>query len=322
VEILILHPGALGDILLSLPAVSLVRNKFPSARITVAGNIDHLAPAMSGYAESVVSLSALPLHHLYAHGALPEEDARFWRSYDRIVSWTGAGDPEFTRNFCEIHPNIRISSWRPAFAEPRHVTQLFVDSLGEDISQGAKAEPPRVFPDVNLCEEGKRWLIARGWNGREPLTALHPGAGSKTKRWPLARYVELARHLVFQEKRKLLVIEGPAEQGLAKEMMQALPEAAAIPIESVNLNLLAAVLAQCAAFIGNDSGIAHLAAAIGAPSTVLFGPTLPQHWAPLGQHVTVLRNARNCEACASSGSTHTCLENITVEEVLFSLNLD
>jgi ADP-heptose:LPS heptosyltransferase len=308
VEILVLHPGALGDIILSLPAVSLLRNKFPSARITIAGNIDHFAPVMSEYAESVLSLSTLPLHHLYARGPLPEAEVRFWKSFDWIVSWTGAGDPEFTKNFQATHPNVCIASWRPMPGELRHVSQLFVDSLGADISYGVKAESARITLDSKVLEEAKQWLLARGWNGRDPLIALHPGAGSTTKRWPLVHFVELARHLVFQEKRKLLVIEGPAEPGLAKEITQALPEAAAIPAQLLNLNLLAAVIAQCAIFIGNDSGIAHLAAALGIRSVVLFGPTLPQHWAPLGQHVTVLRNADSC------------LASITVEEVIQNLN--
>jgi ADP-heptose:LPS heptosyltransferase len=320
VEILILHPGGLGDIILSLPAVALLRSKFSSARITIAGNIDHLAPVISCYAESIVSLSILPLHHLHTNDPLPEAEKRFWKSFDRIVSWTGAGDPEFTRKFQEIHPGVCIASWRPAPGESRHVSQLFIDSLGTSIPPRAQAVPALIFLDSKLREEGKQWLTARGWNGRDLLTALHPGAGSQTKRWPLARFIELARHQVFQKKRKLLIIEGPAEQGLAKEITQALPANAAIPMESVNLNLLAAVVAQCAAFIGNDSGIAHLAAALGIPSIVLFGPTLPRHWAPLGKHVTVLRNARGCEACASSGPNHTCLEDLTLEEVVQNAN--
>ena len=129
VEILIIHPGGLGDVVLSLPAVASLRNAFPAARVTVAGNVDHLVPVLSGYAERVLSLSALPLHHLYGPGSVPESVVRFWRSYDRIVSWTGGGDREFTRKFKEIHPNVIIASWKPAPGEAKHVSQLFVDSL-------------------------------------------------------------------------------------------------------------------------------------------------------------------------------------------------
>jgi ADP-heptose:LPS heptosyltransferase len=316
VEILILHPGGLGDIILSLPAVALIRESCPSARITLAGNIDHLAAIVSGYADRIVSLATLPLHHLYAGDSLPEPEVRFWKSFDRIVSWTGSGDPQFAGNFRKIHPNVCIAPWRPQPGGTRHVSQLFVDSLDIGFSFGTKPEPVSILLDSKLRNEGKQWLIDRGWNGQDPLTALHPGAGSKTKRWPLTRFIELAQQLTHQEKRKLLIIEGPAEPELAKEIAQALSEINVIRAESLPLNLLAAVMSQCGAFVGNDSGIAHLAAALELHAVVLFGPTLPQHWAPLGQNVVALRDAHGCEGCASSGNNHTCLESIKVEDIL------
>ena len=222
-EILIIHPGGLGDVVLSLPAVALLRNEFPAARVTVAGNIDHLVPVMSGYAERIISLSALPLHHLYAPGSVPESVVKFWRSYDRIVSWTGGGDREFTRKFKEIHPNVIVASWRPAPGEAKHVSQLFVDSLAIEDGAAAKAVPTPVLLNSNLRAEGKEWLVEHGWNGRDSLTALHPGAGSKAKRWPISRFISLAQHLALQEKRKLLIIEGSAERGLAEQIVSALP---------------------------------------------------------------------------------------------------
>ncbi len=320
-ETLILHPGGLGDIILSLPAIALVREHCPSARITLAGNVDHLAAIVSGYAEKIVSLSTLPLHRLYAQDPPPEPDVQIWRSFDWIVSWTGSGDPDFIRNFGEIHANVRIAPWRPKTGEKRHVSRLFIDSLGMGVSSEMKPAPAPIYLNPVLRGEGRSWLTERGWDGRDPLIALHPGAGSITKRWPLVRFIHLARHLVLQEKRKLLIIEGPAEQSLAKQVAQALSSADGILAESLPLNLLASILGQCSSFIGNDSGIAHLAAALGVRSLVLFGPTPPQHWAPLGQHVTVIRNKLDCEGCAAGGKLHTCLENITVADVIRRLSL-
>ena len=315
-EILILHPGGLGDIILSLPAIALIRSQYPSARITIAGNLDHLAAIVSNYAEKVVSLSNLPLHRLYTHEPIPETDVRFWKSYDRIVSWTGSGDPAFAANFHRIHPNVCVTRWQPKPDEARHVSQLFVDSLDFNVPSGREVIPARLHLDSKLREEGKEWLIARGWNAPDPLIALHPGAGSESKRWPLARFVDLARLLALQEKKRLLIIEGPAERNLAQQMVRALPEIALIRAESIPLNLLAAVFLQCHGFVGNDSGIAHLSAALNVPSVVLFGPTQPRHWAPLGSNVIILRNTHGCEACASRGSEHICLANISLEEVI------
>jgi ADP-heptose:LPS heptosyltransferase len=316
VKILIIHPGGLGDIILSLPAVALLRRRFPSALITVAGNIDHLVPVMSEYAGSTISISTLPLHHLYVSDPVPEAAVTFWRSFDLVISWTGGGDPEFVKRFNEIHPKVCVASWRPGPAEARHVSQLFVDSL--DLGNGgkAKASSTPVLLNSELKAEGKEWLIAHGWNGLDSLTALHPGAGSSTKCWPVSHFIRLAQHLALLEKRNLVIIEGSAERGLSEQIVSTLPKDGAIVFDAMNLNLLAAVVAQCGLFIGNDSGVAHLAAALSVRCVVLFGPTLPQHWAPLGRDVTILRDAQGCEGCASNGKDHVCLENLTVEDVI------
>jgi ADP-heptose:LPS heptosyltransferase len=322
VEILVLHPGGLGDIILSLPAIALLRRRFPSAKLTIAGNLDHLAAVGAGHAERMVSLSTLPLHYLHAPGEVPEAEVRFWKSFDRIISWTGSGDPEFVRKLKQIQPAACIVSWRPGPQEQRHVSQLFVDSLGYEIHLGAGATPADILLDPNTRNEGAQWLAGQGWNGRDRLVALHPGAGSRLKRWPLSRFIELARRLALQENTRLMIIEGPADSGLAEQMAAALPGTQAISLQSVPLNLLAALIGRCKVFVGNDSGIAHLAAGLGVPTVVLFGPTLPQHWAPLGKHVVALRDPRGCEACATTQGEHTCLDNISVEDVLRNLTLE
>jgi ADP-heptose:LPS heptosyltransferase len=305
VEIIVLHPGALGDIILSLPALALLRQR--SVTITMAGNLDYLAVVAGGYADNIISLSTVPLHRLYSGGPLHATDVEFWRRYDRIVSWTGAGEPEFTARLKKIHPEACVASWRPEPGERRHVSQIFADSLGIEIA--APLKPPRVKLSGPALERGSRWLFEKGWNGRAPLVALHPGAGSETKRWPARRYAELARYLVQNDSR-LLIIEGPAETGLAGQIARTLPSEAVITAESQPLELLAAAMNHCTLFIGNDSGLAHLAAALDVRSVVLFGPTLPQHWAPLGSHVTILRNAAGC------------LEGISVEEVIRNWRLN
>ncbi len=151
---------------------------------------------------------------------------------------------------------------------------------------------------------------------------MHPGAGIRRPNdGRLRDSCSLAQHLALEEKRKLLIIEGSAERGLAEQIVPALPAGAAIVMDAMSLNLLAAVVAHCDLFVGNDSGVAHLAAALKVRCVVLFGPTLPQHWAPLGHDVRVLRHTQGCEGCVTGGNSHTCLENITVEEVIQNLKL-
>jgi heptosyltransferase-3 len=311
VEILVLHPGALGDIILSLPAIALLQSPF--ARITFAGNLDYLAVAAGGYADKVISLSTAPLHRLYSGEPLYGADVQFWRRFDRVISWTGAGNPEFAARLKEIHPEACVASWRPGPGETRHVSQIFADSLGTGVS--AKIKPPRIVLGESTGRWGKQWLSEKGWNSREPLVALHPGAGSEAKRWPGLRFSKLAQYLV-QQNVKLLIIEGPAETGLAGQIARTLPPGATIKAESEPLDLLAAAIGNCNMFIGSDSGLAHFAAALDVRSIVLFGPTSPQNWAPLGRDVVVLRNTKGCAACGNGGGRHTCLENISVDKVI------
>ena len=318
-EILFLHPGGLGDVILSLSAVALLRERYPTARFTFAGNFDHLVPVMNGYAENIVSLAAVPLHSLYADGALPASDIRFWRSFDQIISWTGSGDPAFVQKMKGICPGACIAPWKPDRQETRHVAQLFIDSLGRKIASGRKASHTPIHLNQELFGQGLHWLSEHGWRTGEPFVVLHPGAGSKTKRWPLERFISLAMHFAHTEKRRLLIVEGPAEEGLAVQMERALPQDELMIAARLSLDILAAVISRASLFVGNDSGIAHLAAGLEIPTIVLFGPTLPGHWAPQGSHVRVLRDTRNCAGCSSGYGVHTCLENITAGDVIRTL---
>jgi heptosyltransferase III len=318
VEILVLHPGALGDIILSLPAIAALKTRFPAAGICIAANLDHLAPLAREYADRMVSLSTVPLHQLYSPADLFNPDESFWKSFDWIISWTGAGNSDFEHNLRRINPHAIVAQWRPGPDDPRHVSRIFIDSLWSAGVPPATSpdEAPVISLDPAARLEAVRWLNERGWDERESLIAIHPGAGSKSKRWPLERFCELARILALQTNNRILLVEGPAEPGLITRGFLGFDP---ILARSISLALLAAVLERCRAFIGNDSGIAHLAAGLGVPSLVLFGPTLPRHWAPLGPTVFTLHHPLGCAACSRNSGEHTCLLNISVEDVIREL---
>lgn len=313
-EILVLHPGALGDLILSLPALRVLRERFEHARITLAANTDFAGTVATGYADQILSLSALPLHRLHSQEPIPLEDQMLWRSYDRILSWTGSGLKTFAKRLEELHPCVLVTGWMPKVGERRHVARLFMDSLHPWLSPPQAIVPPAIVLEAQARLCGAEWLREQGWRGERPVIALHPGAGSAAKRWPHQRYHELAQRLRAQA--ELLIIEGPAEPGLGRELAGAL-EPATYLASQLPLPVLTAALSYCQAFVGNDSGIAHLAAGLRIPCVVLFGPTRPEHWAPIGSSVTVLRNARTCIACEEGqNATHTCLDNLSVEMVL------
>jgi heptosyltransferase III len=314
VNILILHPGALGDIILSLPAILLLRCRFPEAKISLAGDMDKTVVAAHGYADKLRSLSSLPLHRLYSPDSLPETDFIFWNSFDRIVSWTGYGNPEIAQRFRELSTQVLCARWKPEMGDTRHVSQIFADSLRPWLPAQFDLPEAKIFPDVGNGEAAGEWLDAKGWQG-ETLTALHPGAGGLGKRWALENFRSLALR-ICRAHSSVLILDGPAECGLGMELSTGLPPEQVYVAESAPLPLLAGLLTCCRAFAGNDSGIAHLAAGLGTPTVVLFGPTAPQQWAPLGSHVTALWLNESCSACrCATGEAHTCLRNISPADV-------
>jgi heptosyltransferase-2 len=314
VEILVLHPGALGDIILALPALELMRLRFPDSRITLAGNLDFTAASAHGYADSLISLSAVPLHRLYAGEPLPAEDVRFWMAFDRVVSWTGAGDTAFTSRLSGTSRCARVAAWRPEPGETRHVSRIFVDSLRPWIGDPGALPLPVIRASAHARREVRQWLASR--QSREcRRIAVHPGAGNLEKRWPLERFRELLTRLVGCGDECVIVIEGPGEAGLGCEMIRGLPAERVTAAAGLPLELIAALLSDCSAFIGNDSGIAHLAAAAGCACCVVFGPTDPALWAPLGREVKILREGAACKRCEGRPGCHSCMESVSVDDV-------
>ena len=110
--------------------------------------------------------------------------------------------------------------------------------------------------------------------------ALHPGSGSDRKNWPEAQWAELLQHLLNFSSYKLLVIGGEAEGERLQRLAAALPPTRSRVAQSLPLADLARLLATCQAFIGHDSGISHLAAAVGLPGVVLWADTVEEVWRP------------------------------------------
>jgi heptosyltransferase III len=156
----------------------------------------------------------------------------------------------------------------------RALAPLGIDASGEP--------PPFAFTDAERRESEA--LVRRL---PRAFLAVHPGSGSPAKNWPAERFAEVARRLAGG--RPWLFVRGPAEATLP------VPEGA-VDAQDWPLRTLAAVFSRVALFIGNDSGASHLAAASGAPTLSLFGPSDPALWSPVGPAVATLRAASHAVA--------------------------
>jgi Glycosyltransferase family 9 (heptosyltransferase) len=154
-----------------------------------------------------------------------------------------------------------------------------VAALGLDVD----ARPPTAVPSPGEAEQAQ--ALAAGLPDR--FLAIHPGSGSVVKNWPAERYGELARRLAPHG--RWLLVEGPADSAAVSALRD---RPGAVTVRDVPLRVLGALLARARVYVGNDSGVSHLAAAWGAPTVALFGPTDPSVWAPRGPMVEVLREPR------------------------------
>jgi len=156
------------------------------------------------------------------------------------------------------------------------------------LAQGAAvlgADPTTVPPTMRgTADEDER---AREWLGRLPpgFLAVHPGSGSPRKNWPAERFAAVVEEIAGGA--PWLLVEGPAEAESAAPLRDL---RGSVRARELPPRTLGAVLARAGLYVGNDSGISHLAAAFGAPTLALFGPTDPRQWAPIGARVTALRS--------------------------------
>ncbi len=290
-KILVIRGGAIGDFILTLPAIAALRKQFPNAHLKVLGypHIVQLALA-GGLVDRVQPIEARGLAGFFARdGDLAPDLADYFSEFDLIVSYLFDPDEIFKTNVARCtHGQFLTGPHRPNEKESIHATQVYLKPL-ERLAIFDADPVPRL--SLMLSDKIGRADLPAGPDARQrvPTIALHPGSGSERKNWPEAKWAELLRHLVNSTELHLLLVGGEAEGERLRRLAAALPTARAVVARSLPLAELAGQLQSCAAFVGHDSGITHLAAALGLPTLVLWADTVEEIWRPQGEHVTVVR---------------------------------
>jgi len=281
---LVLRGGAIGDFIATLPVLQALRTQWPAATIEIWGypHIADLAVAV-GLAQAVVSLDRAEMARFFVpEPSFTDAQVAAVRSFDLIFNYLH--DP-----VGQVRSNLLLAGAKQVLSgSPIIKRGPAVPFLLEPLQALAIYEtdgtPALDFPAA-LRARGRARLQALGLRGR-PMV-VHPGSGSPTKNWPAERFIEILRRLRAAGRETVAVL-GEADVAEAAVLARELPE---LPVlAGLTLTELAATLAECGAFLGNDSGIAHLAAAVGLPTTAIFGPSDADIWAPRGRGgVTVLR---------------------------------
>jgi len=294
---LAIHPGALGDVLLAIPALRALRAAGDRVTLAAQPRIASLLVAL-GEADDGCDFESLRLDALFAG----ESGARL-PAVERVVCWFGARDPDFARRLAAISPGALVAASidRGGLTPPSHtpgdreeltppsdtpgapgraVWRHLLATIGD-----ARERRDVAYVSDTLVAEGRAALAGAGSDGARRVVVVHPGAGSAAKRWPAAAFAEALAALAARSDVEIVVHEGPADTEPAARLLRLVPSARGL--REPALPALAGVLAKCAAYVGNDSGVSHLAAVVGAPAVVLFAAA-NLAWRPWARTVRVL----------------------------------
>jgi heptosyltransferase-3 len=294
-RILVIRGGAIGDFILTLPALKALRDACPHAQIEILG-YKHIAVLAENrfYAQAVRSIEYGPLSSFFARNSeLPAELANYFASFDLIISYLYDPDRIFENNVRRC--GVENFLCGPAKIVPTldHAARQLARPI-EELGIRVNDLTQKVFPSIKDRQFAREFLQ----NLQQPVLSIHPGSGSTEKNWPLENWLELfsqndgfplAEYKGGQPQKlpSLVVVSGEADKKQTELLEREWKGPMVRFAKNLRLPQLAAVLER-SIFFGHDSGISHLAAAAGATCILLFGPTDPNVWAPRNKNVRVL----------------------------------
>jgi heptosyltransferase-2 len=223
---------------------------------------------------------------------LPEDLVEYFAGFQQIVSYLYDPDRFFEGNLRRAGVRYFLHG-SPKLDDSAHAAQQLAQPL-ESLALYLEEKAPLLFPsepDRQFASE----YIGRAFPGLDgPLIALHPGSGGERKNWPAAQWAALGDPLFrLAPDARVLLVGGEADHAQLDHLHHAWSGRAIHTARDLPLPHLAAILGRARLFLGHDSGISHIAAAAGAPTLLLFGPTDPDIWAPLSGRVRIVRAPDN-----------------------------
>ncbi|MGB5986649.1 MAG: glycosyltransferase family 9 protein [Desulfobacterales bacterium] len=301
---LVVHTGALGDVVLTFPILAQLRAQGHTVDLLCQGKIGALAASLALIHHSYdleVSWSAA----LFARPPAPEI-SRWLRGYATLLIFSRA--PELARLKLVLRAvQVICLPPRPPVGQRIHVTRYLWNELRhQGLDLPPLASKLEGVPGVGIAEDPGQKGASLPKNMIN-LLALHPGSGSPRKNLPLSHWIEVAALLMARGDTPVWVL-GPAESQLQEELAARGPKGQQFWLIG-DLVALSANLKGARGFMGHDSGLSHLAAFLGLPVLAVFGPSDPRRWQPWGARVKVLRAPLECRPCFET-ETANCAEDI------------
>jgi ADP-heptose:LPS heptosyltransferase len=299
-NILVINFGQLGDVVMSMPALRAIRERFPHARITVmVGRPSAEIVDMSGYADATIEVDRVGLRDGFKPLSVMRifqvvKDVRH-RQFDFVIDLHSFSETNLL-GFVSGAPK-RLFSRRPgrsldflANFNPRppvdkndpdqHLIDRYLDVL---VPLGIKDSPrvPRLITRAEDDQAIDAMLRKAKAESGSPLVGLFPGAGHPGRCWPLEQFAQLADFLIRNDAVRPVIFVGPEERHLIHRMRALFPNPCVI-LDKLSIPQLAAAQARLAVFVSNDTGPVHIAAAVGTPIVVLIDLPRPHAYVPTG----------------------------------------
>lgn len=344
-RILVYRTGRLGDFIVAIPALQLIRKLHPAAHITLLT----CASTKRQYAAKTRSYtsSAIPLPWIEFVQPSPVNDVLFFQD---LRDWTGLRavrreiaarhfDDTFVLPFAyegwanrlkklaflrALGVRGRIHGWRGPrmFGPGLHQVEVPLTA----VRQGSSATGDTTVPgcDLHISPAARAWAgeqwIKHGLEGRQVI-AVFAGGTYAHKRWPAERFAVLCAELAADPATRFIFVGSQSERAWAEPAAQTTPNRHWNACGETNLGQLAALLERCALFIGNDSGPGHLAAALNVPCVTIMSSIYPAGlWEPWGPVNTAVRHVVPCAVCRCEThcpqGTRACIDGITVANVI------
>lgn len=292
-RILVIRGGAIGDFILTLPALRAIRDAFPQAKVEILGypKIADLA-RFAGLADDAKAIEAPALAGFFAaEGTLDEDWMEYFGRFDVVLSYLYDPDGIFQNN---VRRCLRANSESDADAK----TLTFIQGTHRPEEGGnvhaaeVLLEPLKQLAVFAADSRPQIRISRRSAAGNRSWLAIHPGSGSLSKNWPVESWRQLIAQIQAKTSWNLLLVGGEAERETFQRLEPTLDDSRSRLEFCAPLSQLASLLAECGGFIGHDSGISHLAAAVGLPGLVLWGESKEAVWRPRSDQFAVVRHEK------------------------------
>lgn len=330
-RILLIRTDRIGDVILSTPAIKAVRDAYPNS---------HIAVMVRPYAEDIVDgnpyLDEVILYdkdggHRGLLGTLRFVRELRRKRFDLVLILHPTNRSNLIPFLAGIPERVGYDKKWGVFLTKRlkdtkHLGEKHEIEYNLDVLRaiGIEAEDKSLYMPVKDEYEKivDRFFALNNLRQEDGIIAAHPGASCPSKRWPAYRFGRVADELIDKHKFKVVIIGGPSEKAIVKDMHMAMLNEPIILSEEHSLGEVAAFLKRCRIFISNDSGPVHIAVAVGTPVISIFGrldPGLsPKRWGPVGPNDIVIHKDVGCKECKAHNCeiSFKCLDAITVDDVL------